>query len=117
MYVTEYWVINKNTKTAVRGVLMYREKRDLAERRQSKILAIYSVYRAFPKRSQRKGMWQKLCWKEPSHIINVELTTYFTRYNTVGEERSVFGFQVRALRKRLRPMEKNLFDSFYYERS
>ena len=54
MYIKEYWTINKTTKIAIRGVMMYREKRDLSEKRGGKVLAIYTVHRRLPKKSQRK---------------------------------------------------------------
>lgn len=119
MYVTEYWVITKTTKIAIRGVMMYREKRDLSEKREGKVLAIFVVYRAFPKRIQRRDMWKRLCWKELKHI-NVEITQYY-KWNEVEvglgkSESTVFGFEVRALRRRLEPDQKKLFDRFYYEK-
>ena len=118
MYITEYLCFNENTKTAVRGVLMYREKRDLSERKVGKVLAIYSVYRAFPKRSQRKDIWNVLCWKEPRYI-NVELTGYFIgrELDIIGKrDYRIFRHQVRALRKQLRANELEIFDRFYYEK-
>ena len=119
MYITEYWTINKTTKIAIRGVMMYREKRDLAEKRKGKVLAVFVVYRAFPKRIQRRNMWKKLCWKELKHI-HVEVSDYY-RWDEVGvgmgkSEFHVFGFEVRALRRRLKPFQKILFDRFYYEK-
>ena len=97
---------------------MYREKRDLSEKREGKVLAIYSVYRAFPKRSQRKDIWNILCWKEPRYI-HVELIGHF-----IGRELDIIGkrdyriyrHQVKALRKQLRADERKIFDHFYYEK-
>ena len=119
MYITEYWTINKTTKIAIRGVMMYREKRDLAEKRRGKVLAVFVVYRAFPKRIQRRNMWKRLCWKELKHI-HVEVSNYY-RWDeqSVGLGKSdskVYGFEVRALRRRLGPDQKILFDRFYYEK-
>lgn len=97
---------------------MYREKRDLSERKIGKVLAIYSVYRAFPKRSQRKDIWNVLCWKESRHI-NVELTGYFIgrKLDIIGKrDYKIFGHQVRALRKQLRYNGLKIFDCFYYEK-
>ena len=119
MYITEYWTINKTTKIAVRGVMMYREKRDLSERREGKVLVIFVVYRAFPKRSQRREMWKKL-WKTGLKHIHVEVFNYYkwdeTKVGLGKSEYSVFGFEVRALRRRLGPYQKILFDRFYYEK-
>ena len=118
MYITEYIYFNEYTKIAIRGVLMYREKRDLSERRVGKVLAIYSVSRAFPKRSQRRDIWNVLCWKEPRYIY-VELTGYFIgrELDIIGKrDYSIFGHQVRALRKQLRADELEIFDRFYYEK-
>ena len=119
MYITEYCTINKTTKTAVRGVMMYREKRDLSERREGKVLVIFVVYRAFPKRSQRREMWKKL-WKTGFKHIHVEVFNYYkwdeTKVGLGKSEYSVFGFEVRALRRRLGPYQKILFDRFYYEK-
>lgn len=119
MYITEYWTINKTTKIAVRGVMMYREKRDLAEKRKGKVLAIWVCYRAFPKRSQRREMWKKL-WRTELKPIHVEIYNYY-RWDEmeVGIGKSefhVFGFEVRALRRRLGLDQKILFDRFYYEK-
>ena len=119
MYITEYWTINKTTKIAIRGVMMYREKRDLAEKRRGKVLAVFVVYRAFPKRIQRRDMWKRLCWKELKHI-HVEITQYY-RWDeqSVGlgkSDSAVYGFEVRALRRRLGPDQKKLFDQFYYQK-
>jgi len=120
MYITEYWTINKTTKTAIRGVMMYREKQDLSEKRKGKVLAIYVCYRAFPKRIQRRDMWKRLCWKELKNI-HVEVSNYYKwdeQFIGMGKSEShVFGFEVRALRRRLQPIQKKLFDRFYYERS
>ncbi len=118
MYITEYWTINKNTKVAVRGVVMYREKRDLSEKRKGKVMAIFVCYRAFPKRSQRREMWKKLCWSELKNIY-VDFASYYLKNGLVSlgkSDRHVFGFEVRALRRRLGPNQKKLFDSFYYEK-
>ena len=119
MYITEYYTINKNTKVAVRGVVMYREKRDLSEKRKGKVIAIFVCYRAFPKRIQRRDMWKKLCWKDLKHI-HVEVSNYYKwgeQFVSLGKSDStVFGFEVRALRRRLGPDQKKLFDSFYYEK-
>ena len=118
MYITEYWTINKNTKVAVRGVMMYREKRDLSERRKGKVLTVFVVYRAFPKRIQRRDMWKKLCWSELKNI-HVEFSSYYLKNDPVSLGKSdsrVFGFEVRALRRRLGPDQKKLFDRFYYEK-
>ena len=117
MYVTEYVKIDEKAKIAIRGVMMYREKRDLVEK-QDKVLDIFVVYRAFPKRSQRRGMWRKL-WKSETKVIHVEsfvnpLKLSTMNFGIIG--RSVFGFEVRALRRRLKPEEKILFDRFYYEK-
>ena len=119
MYITEYYTINKNTKVAIRGVVMYREKRDLSEKRRGTVMAIFVCYRAFPKRSQRKEMWKKLCWKELKHI-HVEVFNYY-RWDeqSIGlgkSDSAVYGFEVRALRRRLGPDQKKLFDSFYYQK-
>ena len=119
MYITEYYTINKNTKVAIRGVMMYREKRDLSEKRRGKVMAIFVCYRAFPKRSQRKEMWKKLCWKELKHI-HVEVCNYY-RWDEQSidldkSDRHVFGFEVRTLRRRLGPDQKKLFDRFYYQK-
>jgi hypothetical protein len=119
MYITEYYTINKTTKIAIRGVMMYREKRDLAEKRRGKVLAVFVVYRAFPKRIQRRDMWKRLCWKELKHI-HVEVSNYYKwgeQFVGLGKSEShVFGFEVRALRRRLGPDQKKLFDQFYYEK-
>jgi hypothetical protein len=98
---------------------MYREKRDLSEKKVGKVLSIYSVYRAFPKRSQRKNIWNVLCWKEPRYI-HVELTGYFIgrKLDIIGKrDYRIFRHQVRALRKKLGNNELKIFDRFYYERS
>jgi hypothetical protein len=119
MYITEYWTINKTTKIAVRGVMMYREKRDLSEKRNGKVLAIWVCYRAFPKRSQRRGMWKKLCWQDIKYI-HVEVFNYYKWDEMeigIGKSESpVFGFEVRALRRRLGSNQKRIFDSFYYQK-
>ena len=118
MYITEYYTINKNTKVAVRGVVMYREKRDLSEKRRGKVMAIFACYRAFPKRSQRREMWKKLCWSELKNI-HVEFASYYLKNDLVSLGKSnqhVFGFEVRALRRRLGPDQKKLFDQFYYQK-
>ena len=119
MYITEYWTINKTTKIAIRGVMMYREKRDLAEKRKRKVLAVFVVYRAFPKRIQRRDMWKRLCWKELKHI-HVEVFNYYKwgeQFVGLGKSDSaVYGFEVRALRRRLGPDQKKLFDQFYYQK-
>lgn len=120
MYVTEYWTINKITKIAIRGVMMYREKCDLAEKRRGKILAVFVVCRAFPKRIQRRDMWKRLCWKELKHI-HIEVFNYYRRdeeqFVGLGKlDSAVYGFEVRALRRKLGPYQKNLFDRFYYEK-
>ena len=98
---------------------MYREKRDLAEKREGKVLAIWVCYRAFPKRSQRRGMWKKLCWKDIKYI-HVEVFNYYGWDEAeIGLGKSgcpVFGFEVRTLRRRLGPDQKKLFDRFYYEK-
>ena len=117
MYITEYIKIDEKAKIAIRGVMMYREKRDLVEK-QDKVLDIFVVYRAFPKRSQRRGMWRKL-WKGEARFVHVEsfvnpLKLSTMNFGIIG--RSVFGFEVRALRKRLKPEEKILFDRFYYQK-
>lgn len=119
MYVTEYFTINKNTKAAVRGVVMYREKRDLSEKRKGKVMAIFVCYRAFPKRSQRREMWKKLCWSELKYI-HVEFASFYKwddmEIGMGKSDQHVFGFEVRALRKRLGPDQKRIFDSFYYQK-
>lgn len=119
MYISEYYTINKNTKVAIRGVMMYREKRDLSEKRKGKVMAIFVCYRAFPKRSQRRGMWKKLCWSELKNI-HVEMFNYYRwdeQFIGLGKsDRHAFGFEVRALRRRLGPDQKKLFDSFYYQK-
>jgi hypothetical protein len=119
MYITEYWTINKTSKIAIRGVMMYREKRDLAEKRRGKVLAVFVVYRAFPKRIQRRDMWKRLCWKELKHI-HVEVSNYYKwseQFVGLGKSDSkVYGFEVRALRRRLGLDQKKLFDQFYYQK-
>lgn len=99
---------------------MYREKRDLAEKRREKVLAVFVVYRAFPKRIQRRDMWKRLCWKELKHI-HVEVSNYYKcgEQSIIGigkSDSAVYGFEVRALRRRLGPDQKILFDRFYYEK-
>lgn len=60
-------------------------------------------------------------WKELKHI-HVELTGYFIgiigrELDIIGKrDYSIFGYQVRALRKQLRADELKIFDRFYYER-
>ena len=116
MYITEYLTFNDSTKVAIRGVMMYREKRDLSEKREGKVLAIWVAYRAFPKRSQRRDIWKRLCWDEPKNI-HVELTGYFIREDLVKLGRidsRIWGYEVRALRRKLGPEAKEMFDRFYY---
>ena len=100
---------------------MYREKRDLAEKRRGKVLAVFVVYRAFPKRIQRRDIWKKLCWKDLKlKHLHVEMSNYYkwgTQSIGLGKSDSaVYGFEVRALRRRLGPNQKILFDRFYYEK-
>ena len=121
----EYWiseyVITKND-SAVRGIYISKER--LNPDKLEHFLAIYSYSRredkkiGFPKRSQRRGMWRKL-WKGETRVIHVEsfvnpLKLSTMNFGIIG--RSVFGFEVRALRRRLKPEEKILFDRFYYEK-
>jgi hypothetical protein len=119
MYITEYICFNENTRLAVRGILMYREKRDLSEKREGKVLAIYICNRMFPKRPQRKNIWKRI-WSGGDRYLHVDDTGYFVGNNQVrfvGTDIHVFGYQVRALRKQLRADQLEIFDHFYYERT
>jgi hypothetical protein len=119
MYITEYICFNENTRLAVRGILMYREKRDLSEKREGKVLAIYICNRMFPKRPQRKNIWKRI-WSGGDRYLHVDDTGYFVgndQVRFVGTDIHVFGYQVRALRKQFRADQLEIFDHFYYERS
>jgi hypothetical protein len=99
---------------------MYREKRDLSEKREGKVLAIYICYRMFPKKSQRKNIWKRIWSGGEIRYLHVETTGYF-----VGKDQVIFvgtdihisnHHQVRSLRRCLRGDQKDVFDHFYYEK-
>jgi hypothetical protein len=121
MYIKEYICFNKRIKLAVRGVLMYREKRDLSEKRRGKVLAIYTAHRILPKKSQRKNIWRKLWCGKETRYIHVEMTGYYVSDDSVkfikSDVNHVFGYQVRSFRRRLKKEDgKHMFDRFYYEK-
>ena len=120
MYIKEYICFNKRIKLAERGVLMYREKRDLSEKRKGKVLAISTVHRRLPKKSQRKNIWRKLWSGKETRYIHVEMTGYYVSDNSVkfikSDVNHVFGYQVRLIRRRLKEDQKCVFDRFYYEK-
>lgn len=119
MYVTEFLCFYKRTKVSVRGVLMYREKRDLSEKREGKVLAIYSYDRIFPKRPQRKNIWKRIWSGGETRYLHVEINGYFVgddRVRFVETNIHVFGLQVKSLRRCLRDVEIYGFDRFYYEK-
>ena len=120
MYIKEYICFNKRVKLAVRGVLMYREKRDLSEKRKGKVLAIYTVHRRLPKKSQRKNIWRKLWSGKETRYIHVEMARYYVSDDSVkfikSDVNHVFGHQVRLIRRRLKEDQKCVIDRFYYEK-
>lgn len=99
---------------------MYREKRDLSEKREGKILAIYICGRRFPKRSQRKNIWKRIWSGGETRFLHVETTGYFVNDDSVKFVESgvnhIFGHQVRSLRRKLKEDQKYVFDRFYYEK-
>jgi hypothetical protein len=120
MYVTEYICFNEK-RVAVRGVLMYMEKRDLSEKREGKILAIYTVHRMFPKRSHRKNIWKRIWSGGETRYLHVEITEYFIgkdQVRFVGTDIQVFDYQVRSLEKKCLGNDQIYgFNRFFYDRS
>jgi hypothetical protein len=120
MYTKEYICFNKRIKLAVKGVLMYREKRDLSEKRRGKVLAIYTAHRMLPKKSQRKNIWRELWSGKETRYIHIERTGYYIGDDFVkfieSDVNHVFGHQVRSFRRRLKEDQKCVFDRFYYEK-
>jgi len=73
IYVAEYYLVNRNTKITVRGAILYHKEEDLD--REENILVIFHTncfLLGYPKRPQRRKIWEKLVWKIPGSKILVE---------------------------------------------